>query len=138
MVIFFLFFFFFAFVVTVFLIVMTFFYLLWNFFCCDFSFCCCCSNCTPRYNIGQKVSFANAKKKWACNFQNTETNFAINYWHYQVINLFIRNVKLENVALNPLNANATKWSNTFKQFVGNKRHIVWVCLIILWGWRLKV
>ena len=36
---------------------------------------------------------------------------------------------------NPLSANATKWSNTFKQFVSKSRRIV--CLAILWGWRLK-
>ena len=30
-----------------------------------------------------------------------------------------------------------KWSNTLKQFVGNSRRIVWVCLSILWGWILK-
>ena len=39
--------------------------------------------------------------------------------------------------LNPLRANLTKWSNTLKQFVGKSRRIVWVCLIILWVWRLK-
>ena len=38
----------------------------------------------------------------------------------------------------PLSTNSTKWSNTFKQFVGNSQRIVWVCLTILWGWRLKV
>ena len=32
--------------------------------------------------------------------------------------------------LNPLSANATKWSNTLKKFVS-------VCLTILWSWRLK-
>ena len=26
---------------------------------------------------------------------------------------------------------------TLKQFVGNIWRIVWVCLTILWGWRLK-
>ena len=29
-----------------------------------------------------------------------------------------------NQLFNPLNANLTKWSNTFKQFVGNSRQIV--------------
>ena len=24
-----------------------------------------------------------------------------------------------------------------KQFIGCRRRIVWVCLTILWGWRLK-
>ena len=40
--------------------------------------------------------------------------------------------------INPLSANLTKWSNILKQYVGNFRRIVWVCLTILWGWRLKV
>ena len=39
---------------------------------------------------------------------------------------------------NPLSPNPTKWSNTLKQFIGNSRRIVWVCLTILWDWRLKV
>ena len=36
-----------------------------------------------------------------------------------------------------LNANATKWSNTFKQFTGFCRRIVGVCLTILWSWCVK-
>ena len=36
-----------------------------------------------------------------------------------------------------LSANPTKWSNKFKQLVANSRQIAWVCLTILWGWRLK-
>ena len=39
--------------------------------------------------------------------------------------------------LNPLGVNLKKCSNTFKQFVCHSRRIVWVCLFILWGWRLK-
>ena len=39
--------------------------------------------------------------------------------------------------VNPLSANPTKLSNTIKQFVGCCRQIVWVCLSILWNWRLK-
>ena len=49
---------------------------------------------------------------------------------------------------NLFSANATKWQNILKQFAGNLpmncwmclticRRIVWVCLTILWGWRLK-
>ena len=38
---------------------------------------------------------------------------------------------------NLLSANPTKWSNILKQFVGKRRRIFWVCLTILWGWRLK-
>ena len=36
-----------------------------------------------------------------------------------------------------LSANPTKWSKTLKEFVGNSRRIVWVCLTILWDWRLR-
>ena len=39
--------------------------------------------------------------------------------------------------INPLNANPIKWSNTIKQFVGNRQQIVWVCQIILLGLALK-
>ena len=39
--------------------------------------------------------------------------------------------------INPLSANPTKWSNTLKQLLDNSRRIVWVCLVILWGWRLR-
>ena len=39
---------------------------------------------------------------------------------------------------NRLSANTTKWSSTFKQFVSKSRQIVWVCLTILWGWRLRM
>ena len=35
-----------------------------------------------------------------------------------------------------MSANPIKWSNTLKQFVGFCQRIVWVCLIILWGWCL--
>ena len=37
-----------------------------------------------------------------------------------------------------ISANPTKSSNTLKKFVGNSQRIVWLCLTILWGWRLKV
>ena len=37
----------------------------------------------------------------------------------------------------PLGASTTEWSNTLKQFVGFCRRIVWVCLTLLWDWRLK-
>ena len=47
-------------------------------------------------------------------------------------------VKQSNKSLvKPLSANPTEWSNTLKQFVGKSRWIVWECLTILWGWRLK-
>ena len=40
-------------------------------------------------------------------------------------------------SFNPLSANPTEWSNTFKQFVSNSQWIVWVYLTILWDWRWK-
>ena len=39
--------------------------------------------------------------------------------------------------LKPLSANPTKWSNTLKQFVGNSRRTVRVCLTIIRDWPLK-
>ena len=39
--------------------------------------------------------------------------------------------------INPWSANSIKWSNTLKQFLSCCRQIVWVCLTILWSWRLK-
>ena len=38
---------------------------------------------------------------------------------------------------NHLSAKPIKCSNTLKQFVDFCRRIVWMCLTILWGWRLK-
>ena len=38
---------------------------------------------------------------------------------------------------NLLKANLKKWSNKLKQLFGNSRRIVWVCLAILRGRRLK-
>ena len=40
--------------------------------------------------------------------------------------------------VNALSTNSKKWSNTLKQFVGFCQRIVWVFLIFLWGWCLKV
>ena len=37
---------------------------------------------------------------------------------------------------NILSGNSTKWSDTIKQFIGCRR-IIWVCLTIFWGCRLK-
>ena len=39
--------------------------------------------------------------------------------------------------INLLRTNLSKWSNTLKPFVGFCRWIAWVCLTILWVWRLK-
>ena len=46
-------------------------------------------------------------------------------------------LQLDFVIFNPLSANTTKWSNTLKQFVGNRRLIIWVCYTILKGWYIK-
>ena len=48
-----------------------------------------------------------------------------------------RRLGSDGKSLDPLSASPIKWSNILKQFVGNSRRIVWVCLTILWGWRLK-
>ena len=45
--------------------------------------------------------------------------------------LFLQNIWLtEDKNVDPLSANPTKWSGPLKQ-------IFWVCLTVLWGWRLK-
>ena len=49
--------------------------------------------------------------------------------------LYKKAMSLSN--FNPLSANPKKWSNILKQFFGNSRQVVWVCLTILWVWRLK-
>ena len=46
-------------------------------------------------------------------------------------------LQFDFVIFNPLSANPTKWSNTLKQFVGNRRLIIWVCYTILKGWYIK-
>ena len=42
-----------------------------------------------------------------------------------------------SVSINPLSTSPIKWSNTLKQFIGLCQWIIWVCLTILWSWRLK-
>ena len=61
---------------------------------------------------------------------NTFTYFKQFLWK---IHYFTRQM----YSFNALSANPTNWSNTLKQFVGICRRIVWVCLTILWGWRLN-
>ena len=59
------------------------------------------------------------------------------------INDLIKSLKKAFIGLfqwlddNPVSANPIKWSNTLKQFLASSRRIVWVCLTILWGWRLE-
>ena len=50
---------------------------------------------------------------------------------------YIQLRELSKNSINHLSANPTKRSNTLKQFVGKNLQIVWLCLIILWGWRIK-
>ena len=45
---------------------------------------------------------------------------------------------MESFFVNSLSVNPKKWSNTVKQFVRSRRRTVWVCLVILWGWCLKL
>ena len=45
--------------------------------------------------------------------------------------------KMAFYAINFLTAIPTKWSNTLN-LLANCRQILWVSLIILWGWRLKI
>ena len=49
----------------------------------------------------------------------------------------ILNANISKKWANPLSVNPIKWSNTLKQFVANSQQIVWVLLMIFWGWRLK-
>ena len=80
---------------------------------------------------------------WSCNIYITLHVLSVRYFSKKAVIHFlgqgcIRFVSTWNKRkVNPLSANPTKWSNTLKQFVGNSRRIVWVCLTILWGWRFK-
>ena len=60
-----------------------------------------------------------------------------NQWHKLKLKRNLTRSRESPFSFNPLCANSTKWSNTLKQFVGCWQRIVWVCLTILWGWRLK-
>ena len=76
---------------------------------------------------------------WCVSFKEYLMNlFWIAHWQTYRLNSFV---------FNPLSVIPTKWSNTFKQFVGSSRRIVWVfdhfvglalkglkkvCLILLW------
>ena len=53
---------------------------------------------------------------------------------YRVIEVFWN---LTASDINPLTTNITKWPNTRKQFVSCCQQIVWLCLTILWDWRVK-
>ena len=56
-------------------------------------------------------------------------------WHWEeslLLPFFMNFIQL----INPLSANPTKWSNTFKQFVAVGGELL-ECLTVLWGWHLK-
>ena len=97
------------------------------------------------------VLFQNGQSFELCfqNFKRVFWSFP-GFWIQPIINHIVNKavrilyVKLSltqellwNTSFNPTSVNFTKWSNTLKQFFGNRRRIVWVCLAILWGWRLE-
>ena len=58
---------------------------------------------------------------------------------YYQKNSNLQNILLfPRIKLNTLSVNSFKWSHPLKQFVGNNRWIVWVCLTIFWGWCLSL
>ena len=56
------------------------------------------------------------------------------FHHFLIWDRFLSNTIM---LINPLSASPTKWSNTLKQFVDFCPRILWLCLTILWGWRVK-
>ena len=67
----------------------------------------------------------------------TVAQYFVVYWLLVLLVCLVWFTGWNAMSLKPLSANHTKWSNTHKQFVGNSRRIVWVCLTILWRWCLK-
>ena len=84
---------------------------------------------------------------WANFAINCSSNWQVS-WYLQIFNsnsgyhgkVFSgqseKNFELSQT-FNHLNSNPTKWSNTLNNSSANCRRIVWVCLTILWNWRLK-
>ena len=72
--------------------------------------------------IENQLTFSKFRTQWYC----------LQCWHGAWIS-WISRISL----LNPVSTNPTKWSNTLKQFLGNSQRVVWVGLIILWGWCLN-
>ena len=87
---------------------------------------CVCNIHDFRISISLQIS--------TCNENENLTNA---FGRYQVIVGGSKSFFAKNLHHNSLISNPTKWSNTLKQFVGNSRRIIWVCLAILWGWHLK-
>ena len=88
----------------------------------------------PKCDFNKVVWFQNTFFKEHLGLSTSESS-------YQLKQIIARFCKLVSIlgwnCVNPLNSNPTKWSNTLKHFLGKSRWIVWVCLTILWGWRLK-
>ena len=87
--------------------------------------------------FGNPLVFSETRH-FLCVFQNWNSNLSL-LWN-SAFHKFLIKIAFPVLFLrffNPLRANPTKWSNTLKQFVGNSRQIAWVCLTILWDWRLK-
>ena len=78
----------------------------------------------------QGVSKEISGMKWVNEWMNNENNLLITPNPPNLLNIMTQ-------CLDPLSANPTKWSNRHRQFVGKSKRIVWVCLTILWVWRLK-
>ena len=78
---------------------------------------------------------------WNCFFGSTFCNHNINgpiLLLYSSLWEWVFTVQMDDLLfVNPLSTNPIKWSNTLKQFVGCCRRFLCVCLIILWGRRLK-
>ena len=54
-------------------------------------------------------------------------------WMFSLVPCFLSRDDRVILHVNLLSGNPTKWSNTFKQFVGNSQWIVWVCLTMCCG-----
>ena len=78
----------------------------------------------------QGVSKEISGMKWVNEWMNNENNLLITPNPPNLLNIMTQ-------CLDPLSANPAKWSNRHRQFVGKSKRIVWVCLTILWVWRLK-
>ena len=90
------------------------------------------------------ISLENIRKLLVFCFQGVSKEISgmkwVNEWMNNENNLLITPPNLLNImtqCLDPLSTNPTKWSNRHRQFVGKSKRIVWVCLTILWVWRLK-
>ena len=62
--------------------------------------------------------------------------FSLYTYLEKVLHVSSYNWNTDNLDINPLSVNPTKWPNTLKQIVWVWR-IVWVCLATLLIWRLK-